>query len=103
MARSTPQQWAHRVEDWEASGLTAAAYARKTGISDRSLRWWKWQLKARGFKSEPKTPLTFVEMTSAMAREPFEVVLENRVRVRIPHDFDAAALERLLGVVGRQR
>lgn len=103
MARSTPEQWAKRVEEWLASGLTAAAYARKVGISDRSLRWWKWQLKARRFKPTPVAPLTFVEMTSAVTREPFEVVLENRVCVRVPTDFDAAALGRLLDVLGRRQ
>lgn len=103
MARSTPQQWAQRVEDWEASGLTAAAYARKAGISDRSLRWWKWQLKARSLKSPPLKPLTFVEMTPAAPRESFEIVLGERVRVRVPADFDAASLERLLDVLGRRK
>jgi hypothetical protein len=49
------------------------------------------------------SPLTFVEMTTAMQREPLEVVLEGGARVRVPLDFDEATLARLLGVLERRR
>ena len=73
------------------------------GINERSLYWWTWRLKGRGAEPASGTPLTFVEMTSAVSREPFEVVLDTRVRVRIPADFDSASLERLLDVLGRRQ
>jgi len=73
------------------------------GINERSLYWWTWRLKVRDTAAASVTPLTFVEMTSAVSREPFEVVLDARVRVRVPADFDSASLERLLDLLGRRQ
>ena len=44
-------------------------------------------------------PLTFVEMTHATRSEPIEVVLVSGVRVRVPSDYDAAHVARLLDVL----
>jgi hypothetical protein len=109
--RETREAWAKRVERWRASGLTAAEFARRLGVSEKSLRWWKWQLgqphdvaprQAQKAKP-PASPLTFVEMTAAVQREPFEVVLASGTRVRLPADFDATVLVRLLDVLERRR
>jgi hypothetical protein len=42
-------------------------------------------------------------MTSAASSEPLEVVLTTGVRIRLPADFDASAVERLLDVLERRR
>jgi hypothetical protein len=102
------------VERWQASGLTAAEFGRKLGVSEKSLRWWKWQLgrprerPARKTRSAERTrtdvsPLTFVEMTAAVQREPLEVVLAGGTRIRLPTDFDVAVLARLLDVLEARR
>jgi hypothetical protein len=46
---------------------------------------------------------TFVKMTSAMRSEPLEVVLPRGVRIRVPTDFDASAMERLLDMLESRR
>ncbi len=79
-------------------------------MSEQSLRWWKWRLGskprdrtvARTARTAEVSPLTFVEMTGAMRSEPLEVVLASGVRIRVPSDFDASTLERLLDVVERR-
>jgi len=91
--------------------MSAAAYARRHGLSEQSLRWWKWRLgkprdwddrRARHSPAASVPPLTFVEMTAAMPSEPLEVVLASGLRVRVPADFDVPTLERLLEVVERR-
>jgi len=107
MARgSTREVWAKRVAQWKASGLRAKEFARRQKVSEVSLKWWKWRLGAEARRRTKKTivsPLTFVEMTTAMQREPLEIVLEGGARVRVPQDFDEATLARLLDVFEQRR
>ncbi len=106
MARGSREVWAKRVAQWKASGLKAKDFARRQKVSEVSLKWWKWRLGAEARKRSKKaaiSPLTFVEMTTAMQREPFEIVLEHGARVRVPHEFDDASLGRLLDALERRR
>ena len=98
--------WAKRVAQWQASGLKAKEFARRQKVSEVSLKWWKWKLGSDARKRTRKralSPLTFVEMTTAMQREPLEIVLGSGARVRVPLDFDEATLARLLDVLERHR
>ncbi len=93
---------------WRESGLTAGEFARRHGINVHTLQWWKWRLGAVGAEGAPRSPaeslapLTFVEMTGALASEPMELVLGTGVRVRLPPSFETDALERLLDVLARR-
>jgi hypothetical protein len=94
------------VARWRASGLTGDEFAARTGIRVATLRWWSWRLGSKPRESEATAlaaPVTFVEMTSAMRSEPLEVVLARGVRIRVPTDFDASAMERLLDVLESRR
>jgi hypothetical protein len=106
MAKGSREVWAKRVARWKASGQTAKEFARRHQLSDVSLTWWKWKLGSdarRQSRKTPISPLTFVEMTAAMQREPLELVLEGGVRLRVPHDFADASLARVLDVLDRRR
>jgi hypothetical protein len=107
MARGSREVWAKRVAHWKASGLRAKEFARRQKVSEVSLKWWKWRFGAEARKRFKKaaavSPLTFVEMTTAMQREPLEIVLAGGARVRVPLDFDEAMLARLLDVLERRR
>jgi transposase len=115
MERVSREVWAERVERWRDSGLTAKEYAAEAGVNAHSLSWWKWRLSsgatARGRaprrrRSIPApattSPLTFVEMTTTVAREPLEVVLPSSIRILVPSTFDAPTLGRLLDVLERR-
>jgi hypothetical protein len=117
MERTTQETWSKRVGQWKSSGLTAAEFGRKLGVSEKSLRWWKWRLKSLGrewAKTKTQTPegkrqcaspvsaLTFVEMTAATRSERMEVVLASGTRVLLAPDFDATALARLLDALERR-
>ena len=112
MDRTSREEWAKRVERWGDSGLTAKEYAAETGIKAHTLSWWKWRLSsgasAQGRRRRARrapttgagaTPLTFVEMATAVAPEPLEIVLPSSVRIRVPSTFDGATLARLLDVL----
>ena len=119
MERLSRETWAKRIERWKDSGLTAKEYAAELGIKAHTLSWWKWRLSsavtptpmatARARQATSKrmptsaTTLTFVEVPSAIAPEPLEVVLPSSIRIRVPAAFDAMALGRLLEVLDARR
>ena len=106
------ETWTARVDGWKRSGLSKAGYASEIGVNVSSLKWWIWKIgaetrrattapKRRARAAKKLAPMTFVEMTGAAGREPMEIVLRDGRRVRVPFDFDDAALERLLRVIER--
>jgi hypothetical protein len=111
MARVDRETWAKRVEAWKSSGLSAARYAPKIGVTAKVLSWWKWRLgekwdaprDRRTRSSKAVSPLTFVELSAPARSEPFEVVLRSGVRIRVATDFDAEALRRLVGVLDGEK
>jgi len=108
MALTRREVWRQRVEAWKSSGLTAKEYAAKAGVDPGTLAHWKWQFgveaRARG---APAPSPAFVEVVAASAgwsspagsSEPIEVLLVSGVRIRLPPDFEAAALRRVLDAV----
>ena len=82
-------------------------FARRHGLAEASLKWWKWKLgsarRAPATKTAPPSPLTFVELAAPMQREALELVLASGAVVRVPADFDEATLARLLDVLKRRR
>jgi hypothetical protein len=113
MERADRETWAKRVERWKDSGLSAKEFAVELGVSPKSLAWWKWQLtkedaptRRRVRRARTKaaiSPLTFVEMSASPTRESLEVVLASGARIRVPVDFDPAALGRLVDVLDKRR
>jgi transposase len=96
-------EWAERVARWEASGLSAGAFAARERLAAKSLVWWRWKLRAS--PSPASSPLDFLPVrvvSTAAARSvtagPIEVVLPNGRIVRVPAGFDEADLERVLVV-----
>jgi hypothetical protein len=114
--KSTRAEWAARIARQRESGLTIGQYAAQIGVRPRTLSWWKWQL---GLKPKPAlvrrattpvakaavaiSPLTFVEMTSAVESDRLELVLRSDVRVRVRPGFDGGTLGRLLDVLEARR
>jgi transposase-like protein len=112
MARTSRHEWAKRIKQWDESGLTGAAFAGRIGVKEATLRHWKWQLgrharaSRRGGAQRVVGP-AFVEIAPlltghASGGEPFELVLGDDVRVRVPASFDEASLRRLLAVLRGQ-
>jgi transposase-like protein len=99
--------WAKRVRQWLESGQTAADFAASHGINPRTLTYWKWRLgreaASRQAESTASEPAQFVEVTPPSswwrASERIEVVVDDEVVVRVPNDFEAETLRRVLVVL----
>lgn len=122
--RTTKDEWAKRVERWQGSGLSSGEFAAETGINPRTLIYWKWRLNkesrdAGGADVAPPAssprprrarrwggrvlaetaPLPLLEVKAAVSDARFELELGNGRRVRVPSEFEPAALQRLLSIL----
>lgn len=103
--------WVKRVERWSDSGLSAKEFAAELGINPRTLTYWKWRLgkdtraDTNGASAKPSSAAPRVDFVKVHVEpppepaEPFELVLGEDLRLRIPAAFDANGLRRLLEVV----
>ena len=112
------EYWRDQSEDWESSGMTQADFCEERDLSLAAFRWWRWKLRRedRGSTSsvapeqgggmrlvpvrvvdpEARSPRPLSCSTTAQPAAAFEVLLENGTCIRVPGDFDAEALGRLL-------
>lgn len=116
--------WRGLVGEWRESGLTQEAFCRERGVAVASFRWWKWKLGLPGrsgsreggpdvSRRKPEAsvsafvPVRIVEggrRGATVARgSGFELELPGGLRLRVPGDFEAESLARLLSVVEGRR
>jgi hypothetical protein len=88
------------VSRWRASGRSQAAFCSEIGIATVTLGRWLRRLEAARAPRDPGEPV-LVEIGKAQrdGEGAFEVVLPAGTRVRVPVDFRAGDLSRLLGVL----
>ena len=112
--------WRGQIQEWISSGLTQVEFCEQRELSVAALRWWRWKLK----QEDAESPAASVSQDSASERmrwvpvrvvdreaptspplcasfsdqesADFEVRLPSGIRIRVPDDFDAASLGRLL-------
>lgn len=112
------EYWRGKSEDWETSGMTQADFCEERDLSLPAFRWWRWKLKkedrastsslapaegggmrlvpVRVVDPETRSPTALSCSATAQPASSFEVLLESGTCIRVPGDFDAAALSRLL-------
>lgn len=113
------------VRAWKASGLSRSEFAAKAGVSPQTLGWYAWRLEADGQKTDerpatrragkaPKTSpklqsvelapgMSVVELTPLVAAHHGVELEVAGITVRLPADFDAPMLTRLLDVLEARR
>jgi transposase-like protein len=98
MVRHSSTWWAARVEELTI-GRTAQEIARAHDISERTLQWWKCELRRRGRRSEKPQRLIAVEslhtedMRIGCQTTPIEIVLQTkRGSLTVRGVLDAAGL-----------
>lgn len=105
--RRKRQAWPELLARWEASGESAAEFARRIGTGAATLYRWRRELKRTAAGRDPAPALAkLVEVRPAVAAwadERFEVRLAGDRSVRVPQSFDAEALGRLLRVLEAAR
>ena len=101
---ATRADWAKRVEQWERSGLGAAAFAARQGLDRKQLSWWRWKLRSALPSSLPAPleflPVHIVERTKPadVAASAIEIALPNGRVVRVSAGFDPSMLGRVLSI-----
>ncbi|MBC7174250.1 MAG: IS66 family insertion sequence element accessory protein TnpB [Polyangiaceae bacterium] len=98
---TTRDRWARRVQQWEQSGLTAGAFAAEWDINPRTLAHWKWKLAKEQDAAGGVTSPAFVEVTPPastwwQSADRIEIVIDDRLVVRVPDAFDASVLRRVI-------
>jgi hypothetical protein len=109
-------RWAGLVRRWRRSGQTAREFAESAGVNAGTLTYWAWRLKregkAKGGGDELPKRRARGSIASSGKGNFVELIVEGREergflldlgdgrRLRIPPEFDAAALGRLLTVLG---
>lgn len=88
---SNRKVWSQRVEQWQASGLTAQGWCREHELNYHSFLYWKNKsVKAR-----------FIELT-AESQAALEIQCED-IRLFIKTDFDELTLLRCLKAIRASR
>ena len=104
--------WTEHVRRWKASGLSRGKYAAKAGLNPQTLGWYAWRLKEARPKKTSRTPdaalelapgVPVVEVLPAPAPASALELELGDVTVRVPADFEASTLSRLLGVLEARR
>ncbi len=98
------------VEAFLHSGDSLASFARRHGLQTQRLKYWVDRVTGSGAKAQrsvkaKKTPVSFAEVRvvstpGARSKEPppLEVVI-GAAQVRVPREFDAEHLARVLAVL----
>ena len=102
----SPEEVRKLLSEYEGSGLTRQAFADRAGVCVWTV--YSWLRKARELKAQKEellpakrlVPVT-LRSTASLPASPFELVTPGGLTLRIPADFDAVALERLLGLLER--
>lgn len=67
-------EWAKRVKEWKASGLTATAFGERAGTTPKKLYWWSWALR-RGEKPADGARTMVSQKRKSQAARFFPVVV----------------------------
>jgi hypothetical protein len=106
MARTqtTDAERSEHLRAWEASGLSARAYAERAGINPNTLVGWRWQRRQQAPGDAPAEVgrLEWIELPVPRDAAPWDATIELRIAgvwIRVRDGFEATTLRRVLGVV----
>lgn len=93
--------WQRWLSRWERSGLTQSEFCRRHGLKLANFAWWKRKLMSQVGSCRPQAALAkFVEVALPAGRASgYEVVLSGGRVVRVPDEFEAEAVSRLIVAV----
>jgi hypothetical protein len=102
--RSDPaahRRWQQRLDRFLTSGLTAAHFCEREGISTASFYAWRRRFEADSAPAAADAPhLVPVRLVTPPASAPVELLLPSGAVLRLSSDTDLAWLRQLLPVLG---
>jgi hypothetical protein len=93
------QQWRRRLESWQRSGLSVAAFCRRSGVAEQHFYAWR-RILAQRDAAQPG--FVAVRVEGAPGPDPdgsVEVILGNGRRLRVGPGFDAATLRQAVAAL----
>jgi transposase-like protein len=78
----TPEEARLLLDEWQRSGGTLAAFARRCGVAPRRLYWWRKQLAGRTTRSLSLIPGTIIG-ADARTSAPITVRLPSGIAIEI--------------------
>jgi transposase len=95
----TEQRWRLRIEQWQHSGLSVAAFCARHGLTQASFYAWRRHLRQRATTPTPFLAVQVVPEEDPGSGTTLELVLACGRRLRVPVGFDPVTLRRLLTVL----
>lgn len=90
------RQWQQHLKAWRASGESQVSYCRAHGLSRHAFQYWKHSLEGGGSRG-------FVELSRSTTPYPggvvIEILIEDPVRMRVPHGVTAEQLRTVFRAV----
>jgi transposase-like protein len=93
------QQWRHRIQQWQHSGLSVRAFCARHGLAQPSFYAWRRELRRRDAAAASLVPVRVVPDEEPPPTRSLELVLAGGRRVRVPSGFDPVTLRHLLAVL----
>lgn len=103
--KSGQEHWCRVLKEWSTSGLSQRGFCENRGISLSSFCYWRRRLRAEA-EEAPMSPFIPVEIrppARSLHPSPYEVRLENGIRIRVPSDFESDSLLRLIELLQGDR
>ena|SRR5699024_2984531 len=91
--------WIDHIESWQTSGLTQRAYCQAQTLSLASFGYWRKKLRRQAAPvSRGLVPIAMAAEDASMAT--LEVVLPNRLTLRVPLTAEPSQVMRWAQVLG---
>lgn len=97
--RQNPREfWKSHFEEHKTTGLSQKAYCRQQNISYWSFNSWKRKLEKQNGSQFQEISAVFVRQ-ALNNRKPFEIVVNDKIRLIVPDEFSVLSLEKILRVL----
>jgi len=90
------QYWQEHVESWQKSNINQAGYCRRHGLKRHT--FWYWKANDSSGISLVPVPL---KINIPPTQKPLVVNIDNRFRIEVSGDFEAATLGKLVHTLER--
>lgn len=96
--------WQEQVDSWRKSGLSQAEFSRQTGISERSLGYWKRKFERSHSSGKESHTVVAVPIPRDIPKQnPQPIIIHawHGLRLEVPADFAPESLDKIFHVLGR--
>lgn len=100
------EQWRKRLSEFDASGLSAAQFAKEQGLHPKALYYWKQRLSPKGITKRSRksaSAVGFVKLRGKEVKHELELACGAGYWIRVSEDFNEDTLNRVLKVLEAKR